>query len=120
MNQRGSDFMSKFLASFATALLISTSAFAQVITVEFAPAEGDAITFAFDSEANTSTNVATGETGAYTFNAETNTICGTGADGAEVCATFETPANAEPKVGDTGGYTTNAGTSGTATIVSIQ
>ncbi len=112
--------MSKFLATFATALLISSSPFAQVITVEFKPAEGDAITFAFDDATNTSTNVATGETGAYTFNAETNTICGTGADGAEVCATFEGPANAEPKAGDSGSYTTNAGTSGTATIVSIQ
>ena len=111
--------MSKFLTVLAAATLFSSAAFANVITVEFAQTGGETVTFAFDSETNTSTNVGTGETGAYTFDQEANKLCGTGADGAEICVTFEGPAG-EPKAGDTGAYTTNLGTAGTATIVSIQ
>ncbi len=111
--------MPKFFVALSAALFFTTSAFAQVITIKFEPAEGDAISFAFDTEANTSTNLATGDTGPYTFDEAANKICGAGPDGAEVCATFEGP-SAEPTVGQSGPYTTNTGASGTATIVSIE
>ncbi|MEQ9146033.1 MAG: hypothetical protein RLO08_16925 [Parvibaculaceae bacterium] len=111
--------MPKFILALAAAVLFSTSVYANVITVKFEPTEGDAVTFAFDTEANTSTNVATGETGPYTFDEAANKICGAAPDGSEVCATFDGPAG-EPKVGDSGAYTTNTGTAGTATIVSIE
>ncbi len=111
--------MPKFFVALGAALFFATSAFADVITIKFEPAGGDAISFAFDTEANTSTNLATGDTGPYTFDEASNTICGSGPDGAEVCATFEGP-SAEPTVGQSGPYTTNTGTAGTATIVSIE
>ncbi len=111
--------MPKFIVALSAALLFATSAFANVITIKFEPAGGEAVSFAFDSEANTSTNLATGEAGPYTFDEASNTICGTGPDGGEVCATFEGPAS-DPTVGQSGPYTTNTGLSGTATVVSIE
>lgn len=111
--------MKKFLTVLAAATLFSSAAFANVITIEFAQDGGDPVTFAFDSATNTSTNVGTGETGAYTFDQAANKLCGTGADGMEICVTFADAAG-EPKAGDSGAYTTNLGTSGTATVVSVQ
>ncbi len=111
--------MSKFLTILAATTMLSSAAFAQVTTIEFAQTDGEAVTFAFDSETNTSTNVATGETGAYTFDEATNVLCGTGTDGVEICVTFEAQ-NGEPKAGDTGPYTTNLDTAGTATIISVE
>jgi len=111
--------MPRFIVALVAAVLFSTSTFANVITIKFEQAGGEAVSFAFDTEANTSTNLATGEAGPYTFDEATNTICGSGPDGAEVCATFEGP-TAEPTVGQSGPYTTNAGTGGTATVVSIE
>jgi hypothetical protein len=111
--------MPKLIAAIAAAVLFSTSAFANVITVKFEPTTGDAVSFAFDTEANTSTNLATGEAGPYTFDEAANKLCGSGPDGAEVCVTFDGPAG-EPTAGQSGPYSTNTGTSGTATIVSIE
>jgi hypothetical protein len=116
----GEAFMPKFFATLAGAVLFTTSAFATVITVEFKPTEGDPVTIAFDSETNMSTIVGTDQTGPYTFDEAANKICGSGPDGQQTCATFEGEASAEPKVGDSGAYSTDTGTAGTATIVSIQ
>jgi len=111
--------MPKFIAALAVAVLFSTSAFANTITVKFEPAGGEAISFAFDAETNTSTNLATGDAGPYTFDEAANKLCGSGPDGSEVCVTFDGP-TAEPTVGQSGPYTTNTGDAGTATIVSIE
>ena len=111
--------MIKSAIAFTSALFFSASAFAAVTTIEFTPAEGEAVTIAFDDATGKSTNVATGEVSDYTFNQDSGELCGTDAEGQPLCVTFEN-STAETKVGDEGAYTASNGASGTAKVIDIQ
>jgi len=112
--------MFRLVSAVAVAALFATPAFATVTTIEFKPNDGsEAVTIAFDDTSGTSTIVGSGESGAYTYDEATGTVCGTDAEGQEICATFENP-SAEPKAGDTANYTTSTGAAGVATVISVE
>ena len=108
--------MKKILGLLAASTLFATAAHATVTTIAYTPTEGEAITVAYDDAAMTSTNVATGESGAYTYDEATGTVCGSSA-GSEVCVTFENPGS---EVGHETNFSTNDGRSGTAKIISVE
>lgn len=109
--------MFKIFATAAALSLAASAALAGSTTIEFAPDEGDAVSFTFNSTDGTFTNTA-GDSGTYSFDPETNTICGVGQSGEEQCATFESTGDQE--VGASGRYTNSAGGSGVATITAKE
>ncbi len=101
----------------AVAGLFATAAHAAVTTIEYQPAEGDAVVVAYDDATSTATNKTSGNSGPYTWDEASSTVCSNDADGNEVCVTFE---SAGTEVGHKTPFTTNDGRSGTATIVSVE
>lgn len=99
------------------ALFFASAAQAAVTTIEYTPAEGDAITIAYDDASGTATNAATGTSSPYKWDEASATVCSSATDGNEVCVTFE---NAGSEAGHTTAFTTNDGRSGTAKIVSVE
>lgn len=110
--------MRKLISLAAASFALAAPALAGTMTLEFAPAEGDAITVTLSDDGT----YTMGEmTGTYTWNEDTLTLCGTlDVDGAEeVCATMD-EANPAPAVGDTGGYTGADGSAGTVTVKALS
>ncbi len=85
-------------------------AFAGSTTVEFAPAEGDALVAVFSDDMTVTFNG--GEPVAYTMDEAARQVCST-VNGSDNCATFETWGN---EVGHVTPYTTTQGSAGTATV----
>lgn len=109
--------MRKFIALAAAGALFTAPALAATMTVEFSPEGGEPLTITMaDDGTYTGSD---GTTGTYTWDAATQTLCGT-SDAGTLCATFEGEATAEPAVGDTRTYTADNGSSGTATVTSIE
>ena len=107
--------MKKFIAISTLVAAIGVSpVFAQVVTVEFDTGEG-ALTYNFDHSNNTWTTP-DGRTGEFTMSAANKQVC---AD--DVCATFEEilPPE-ETETGFTTAFTADNGTSGTATVISVE
>ncbi len=98
----------------AAATLMSASAFAGSMTIEFAPSDGDKITFVLDTTSKTAT--ANGQTGTYTWDEASNTLCGDETIG-NICVTFD---EVVKEAGTSTGYTRSDGVKGTATLVSIS
>lgn len=114
--------MRTYLTALAAVGLFAAPALAQSMTIEFAPDEGEAAVWMFESTSETGGvyTAPDGTTGPYTWDAEAATLCGTMEEtGEEVCATFD-EVGEEPAVGDTTGYTASDGTSGTATITAMS
>jgi opacity protein-like surface antigen len=108
--------MKKFFLGAAAAALLSTPAFAETVTLEFAAEGEDAVVLLLDPAANTVTY--NGDTSAASWDAATNTLCSQTPDG-EICATMaDVPET--PTVGHTTTFTTNDGKSGTVTVVSVD
>lgn len=109
--------MRKLIGLATASLLIAAPALAGSMTVEFAAdGETDVIVVTLVDDGTYSSS--DGSTGSYTWDDETQTLCGTSEEG-EVCATFEGEAS-EPAVGDTRAFTNTAGMSGVATITAIE
>jgi hypothetical protein len=108
--------MRKFLALAAAGALFTAPALAATLSVEFSPEGGEPMTITMSDDGTYSAS--DGSTGTYTWDAATQTLCGT-SDAGTLCATFEGDATAEPAVGDTRTYTADNGSSGTATVTSI-
>ncbi len=109
--------MKKLFAVLGATVLFASAAHATKTTIEYVPTEGDTVTVQYDDSTMTSKNVTSGNEGTYTYDEETATVCGTGAEGAEVCATFENPGT---EVGHETPFTTNDGRSGTAKITAVE
>ncbi len=114
----------------ASALFLSTSAFAATTVVEFQSPEGESLTIEFTQGAEAgagTTKVRGGENdgaeGTYTANSETGELCGSDASGVETCVTLDNPTGEAPQVGDTGTYSVtageNQGATGTATVIEV-
>jgi len=109
--------MRKTLALIAASALFAAPALAATMTIEFSPEGGEPMTITMaDDGTYTGSD---GSTGTYTWDAATQTLCGT-SDAGTLCATFEGEATAEPAVGDTRTFTADNGSSGTATVTSIE
>lgn len=107
--------MKKFIAAALSAAFIAAPAFAASITVSFANDDGTTTEITFDQETSMATT--SGVSMPYTWDAETSTVCADMPDVGEVCATFESVAEA---VGDTAKYTLSVGGGGTATITAMS
>lgn len=111
--------MKKVLISAITAAALAAPAFAASVTLKFDNADGSSVTMTFDDATMTGTVEGVDGSFAYTWDADTNTICGDATGEGEVCATFDS-ANNPPAVGDTSAYTTSDGGSGTATVTAVS
>jgi hypothetical protein len=107
--------MKKMMVAVATSALMAAPAFAGTMTISFASDSGETQVWSFDDATGTASS---GDLSApYTWNGEEKTICATTPQG-DICATFE-EASDTPAVNDSSRYTTNTGTSGTATITAM-
>ncbi|MEM6900837.1 MAG: hypothetical protein AAF583_13840 [Pseudomonadota bacterium] len=109
--------MKKLIAVSTMLAFAAAPAFATKTTIEFVPDEGPTITMTFDDETGMATDAA-GNSIPFTYDEAAATICGQSPDG-EICATFA-DTETDPAVGVSSAYTTNTGTSGTATITAIE
>lgn len=107
--------MKKLIALTAAVAFTAAPAFAGKITIAFAP--DGAAPFSITLDDATKTVAGPEGSAPYTFDNTTNTLCVTIEP--EVCATFAGEAK-PPVLGDTSTYTSNNGSAGTATIVSIE
>lgn len=106
--------MKKFLTAAIAAGFIAAPAFAASITLSFASDDGTTQEWTFDQETSLATM---GDLSApYTWDEEAKKLCAEIPDQGEVCATFDSVAQA---VGETSGYTLSSGGSGTATITAM-
>ncbi|MEM9668957.1 MAG: hypothetical protein AAF950_08535 [Pseudomonadota bacterium] len=109
--------MKKLIALTAMFAVTAAPASAAKTTIEFVPDDGPTVVMTFDDETGMATD-AEGNSMPFTYDEEAATICGQGPDG-ELCATFADTSQ-EPAVGVSSAYTTNIGSSGTATITAIE
>ena len=106
--------MKKFVAAIVAAGFIATPAFAASITISFAGDDGTTQEWTFDGEGTaTMGDIST----SYTWDEEAGVLCADVPDAGEVCATFESVAQA---VGESSAYTLSVGGGGTATITAIE
>lgn len=110
--------MKKLITLTAATFALAAPAFAASITLKFDNADGTSQTMTFDDSTMTATVEGAESSFAYTWDAEANKICGNPTGEGEICATFDT-VNEAPTVGDTSGYTTSDGGSGTATVTAL-
>lgn len=106
--------MKKFLAVALAAGLVAAPSWAASITISFASDDGTTQEWTFDGEGTATT----GELSAsYTWDEEARKLCADIPDQGEVCATFESTAQA---VGESSAYTLSSGGTGTATIIAMK
>ncbi|MEM9571113.1 MAG: hypothetical protein AAF996_06580 [Pseudomonadota bacterium] len=106
--------MKKFLAVALAAGLVAAPSWAASITISFASDDGTTQEWTFDGEGTATT----GELStSYTWDEEARKLCADIPDQGEVCATFETTAQA---VGESSAYTLSSGGTGTATITAME
>jgi hypothetical protein len=101
------------IAAFSLALS-AAPAFATVYKFEFANADGSKVVVSFNDADNTSDSSVGGK-GTATWNEATNTICGKDSKG-DHCVTLDKKIN----VGESTGFKTADGVTGTATLLSAQ
>jgi len=94
--------------------LLAMPAVAASITLSFAGDNGITQVWTFDGEGTATTGALTTT---YTWDEEARILCADVPDQGEVCATFETTAQA---VGESSAYTLSTGDTGTATITAIS
>jgi len=107
--------MKKILIAAAMVAGLSAPAFAGSMTVSFAGDDGVTQVWVLGDDGK-----ATAPDGSivdYSYDEAALKLCAEVPDTGQVCATFE---SAGEKVGDSSKYTTNAGTSGTATITAME
>lgn len=106
--------MKKFIAAAVAAGFIAAPAFAASITLSFAGDDGNTSEWTFDGE-GTATS---GElTASYTWDQAAMKLCADVPEQGEICATFDTAAEA---VGESSTYTLSTGGTGTATIIAME
>jgi len=106
--------MKKFMTAALFAGFIAAPAFAASITISFANDDGTTQEWSFDGEGTaTSGDLTT----AYTWDEDAATLCAEIPDQGEICATFDSVAEA---VGESSTYTLSVGGSGTATITAME
>ena len=106
--------MKKILTAAIVAGFVAAPAFAASITVSFAGDDGNTQEWTFDGEGTaTSGDV----TASYTYDEEARKLCADIPEQGEVCATFDSAAEA---VGESSTYTLSTGGTGTATITAME
>ncbi|MCR9194887.1 MAG: hypothetical protein NXH88_09160 [Hyphomonas sp.] len=106
--------MKKFITAAIAAGFIAAPAFAASITISFASDDGTTSEWTFDGE-GTATS---GDVSApYTWDEDAAKLCATVPEQGEICATFDSVAQA---VGESSTYTLSTGGTGTATIVAME
>ncbi|MEM7327248.1 MAG: hypothetical protein AAF437_00835 [Pseudomonadota bacterium] len=106
--------MKKFVAAIVAAGFIAAPAFAASITISFASDEGSTQVWTFDGEGTATV----GELStSYTWDEDARKLCADVPDQGEVCATFDSVAQA---VGESSAYTLSTGGTGTATITAME
>ncbi|MEL7033190.1 MAG: hypothetical protein AAGL97_10315 [Pseudomonadota bacterium] len=106
--------MKKFVAAIVAAGFIAAPAFAASITLSFAGDDGSTQEWTFDGEGTaTSGDLTT----SYTWDADARKLCADVPEQGEVCATFDSAAQA---VGESSTYTLSTGGTGTATITAME
>lgn len=90
--------------------LAAAPAIAETVTLTFSTPDGDLLV-TLDSDTSTY-STSTGDTGTYTYDEATKTLCGDGN-----CITFE---EVKQEVGFTTNFTGDDGTTGTVTVTSIE
>jgi len=106
--------MKKFVAAIVAAGFVAAPAFAASITLSFASDDGTTQVWTFDGEG---TATAGDLTMPYTWDKDAKKLCADIPDQGEVCATFDSVAEA---VGDSSAYTLSSGGAGTATITAME
>ena len=106
--------MKKLLTAALVAGFITAPAFAASITLSFAGDDGVTQEWTFDGEGTATTADASVP---YTWDEEARKLCAEIPDQGEICATFDTVAQA---VGESSTYTLSTGDTGTATILAIE
>lgn len=106
--------MKKFIAALVAAGFVAAPAFAASITVSFASDDGTTQewTFADDGTA-TSGEMST----SFTWDEDARKLCADIPEQGDVCATFDSAAEA---VGESSTYTLSTGGTGTATITAME
>ena len=106
--------MKKFITAAIVAGFVAAPAFAASITISFAGDDGTTQEWTFDGEGTaTSGELST----SYTWDEEAAKLCAEIPDQGEVCATFDSVAEA---VGESSTYTLSSGGGGTATITAME
>ncbi|MEM7638157.1 MAG: hypothetical protein AAF269_03755 [Pseudomonadota bacterium] len=106
--------MKKFVAAIVAAGFIAAPAFAASITISFAGDDGNTQEWTFDGEGTATVgDMST----SYTWDEEARKLCADVPEQGEVCATFDSTAQA---VGESSKYTLSTGGTGTATIVAME
>lgn len=106
--------MKKFVAAIVAAGFIAAPAFAASITLSFASDDGTTQEWTFDGEG---TATAGDMTAPYTWDEDARKLCADIPEQGEVCATFDSVAQA---VGESSAYTLSTGGTGTATITAME
>lgn len=105
--------MKKFITAAIAAGFIAAPAFAASITLSFASDDGTTQEWTFDGEGTATFGEASMP---YTWDEAARVLCADIPEQGEVCATFETVAEA---VGESSAYTLSTGQTGTATITAV-
>ncbi|MEO1552820.1 MAG: hypothetical protein AAFR82_02715 [Pseudomonadota bacterium] len=106
--------MKKFVAAIFAAGFIAAPAVAASITISFESDEGATQVWTFDGEGTATVGELTTP---YTWDEDARKLCADVPDQGEVCATFESAAQA---VGESSAYTLSTGGGGTATITAME
>jgi hypothetical protein len=106
--------MKKFVAAIVAAGFIAAPAFAASITLSFASDDGTTQVWTLDGEG---TATAGDLSIPYTWDEDAKKLCADIPDQGEVCATFDSVAEA---VGESSTYTLSTGGAGTATILAME
>ena len=109
--------MKKFICAAIATAIMTGSAMAASVTIEFKRDTGEVQVVTVDGEGTAT--LPDGTTLPYTYDTETLTMCFTVSADTQNCATFAELV-AEPKVGDTVRYTATDGGEGIATVTAIS
>lgn len=106
--------MKKLVAAIVAAGFVTAPAFAASITISFAGDDGNTQEWTFDGEGTATVgDLST----SYTWDEAARKLCADVPEQGEVCATFESAAQA---VGESSTYTLSTGGTGTATIIAME
>jgi len=106
--------MKKFLTAAVIAGFVAAPAFAASITISFANEDGTTQEWTFDGEGTATSG---DMSAAYTWDEDAAKLCAEIPEQGEVCATFDSVAQA---VGETSTYALSTGGAGTATIMAME
>lgn len=106
--------MKKIIVAAIAAGFVAAPAFAASITISFANDDGTTSEWTFDGEGTATSGDLSA---AYTWDEDAATLCADVPEQGEICATFDSVAEA---VGESSTYTLSTGGSGTATITAME